>query len=370
MDLRSTYPTWVEVDLKAIDKNVREAQHLTQAQIMAVVKADGYGHGAVEVARAALAAGASWCGVARIEEAVELRQAQIESPIQILGLVPAGRLEEAIRAGISLTVCDVAQIVAAAVAGRTVGIDAQLHLKVDTGMHRLGARPEEASSLAAQIQEALGAQLQGVFTHFARADEHNPAPVDQQLQIFGEVVEAVRSEVNEPLLVHAANSAAMLSRPDTHFDMVRMGIAIYGLHPSAACPLPPSFAPALVWRTQLSQVTALPPGSGVSYGHTYVTRGHERIGTIPVGYADGMRRTAGNKALVGGVEVPVVGRVCMDQCMLQLDGVPDASVGDEVVLIGSQAGSTITAEDVAQRWETINYEVTCGIGARVPRVHI
>jgi alanine racemase len=172
-----------------------------------------------------------------------------------------------------------------------------------------------------------------------------------------------------PPLIHAANSAATLGWPETHFDLVRVGIALYGLRPSPAAPLPAGLQPALEWKTQLTRIRSVPPGEGISYGHEYVTRMTERIGTVPVGYADGLRRVAGNQLLVGGVEVPVVGRVCMDFCMVQLDRVPGAKEGDEAVIIGSQGDSRLSAEQVADRWGTINYEVTCGIGARVPRIY-
>ena len=170
-------------------------------------------------------------------------------------------------------------------------------------------------------------------------------------------------------LVHAANSAASLSRPSVYFNCVRVGIALYGLHPSAECPLPPSIRPALSWKSIIAQVKTLPPGRGVSYGHEYTTSHSERIGTVPVGYADGFRRTAGNQVLIRGQRVPVVGRVTMDQVMVQLDSVPDAREGDEVVVIGEQESGGITAEQVADRWGTINYEVTSGIAHRVPRLY-
>lgn len=173
-----------------------------------------------------------------------------------------------------------------------------------------------------------------------------------------------------PPIVHAANSAASLMRPSAHFNLIRVGIAMYGLHPSPECMLPEAIHPALSWKSVLSQIKILPPGRGVSYGHSYTTHAHERIGTVPVGYADGFRRIIGNQALLGERRVAVIGRVCMDQIMVQLDNVPEATPGDEVVLIGKQGDASITAEDLSQAWDTINYEVTCGIAARVPRVYL
>jgi alanine racemase len=212
--------------------------------------------------------------------------------------------------------------------------------------------------------------LEGVLTHFARADESDPAPTIVQETCFNDVIERLTAAGLRPPVIHAANSAATLTRPSAHFDLVRVGIAMYGLHPSSECPLPAEFRPVLSWKSQLSQVAQLPAGQGISYGHDYVTTRTERIGTIPVGYGDGFRRVSGNVVLVGGQQVEVVGRVCMDQALVQLDSVPEAKVGDGVVLIGSQGESCISAEDVAERWGTITHEIVCGISSRVPRVYV
>ncbi|MGH2620756.1 MAG: alanine racemase, partial [Anaerolineales bacterium] len=363
------YSTWVEVDLGIIEANARRLTELTQAAVMAVVKANGYGHGAVPVAQAAARGGASWLGVARAEEALELRAAGIGLPILVLGPVPVEQLAGLIAAGVSLTVSDEAQVDAAAKATRDQQASAKVQLKLDSGMNRLGAPPEAAAGLARRIREHPGLSFEGVFTHFARADEGVPEPVQRQVERFEQALAGLSSEGFRPPLVHAANSAATLGWPATHSDLVRVGIALYGLRPAPAVPLPTGLLPALQWKSQLTRIRSVPPGEGISYGHDYVTRQTERIGTVPVGYADGLRRTTGNQLLVGGVPVPVVGRVCMDYCMVQLDRVPRASEGDEVVIIGTQGASRLSAEQLADRWGTINYEVTCGIGARVPRVY-
>lgn len=366
----TAYSTWVEIDLGAIENNIRQIVDLTGVRVMAVVKANAYGHGAVPVAQAALRAGATWCGVARIDEALELRRAGLECPILLLGHIPAERLDEALTENISLTVWNAEQIEQASqAAGRTRQM-AHLHLKVDTGMSRLGVQAQEAPALAQQLAAAPGVILEGIFTHFAKADESDPATTNAQEARFQSVLQELEASGVRPKLVHAANSAASLTRPSAHFDMVRGGIAIYGLHPSAQCPLPETFHPALSWKSVLSMVKVLPPGRGLSYGHEYFTQKNERIGTIPVGYADGFRRTHGNQVLVGGGLAPIVGRVCMDQVLVQLDGVPQAREGDPVVLIGEQGGERISAEQVAKRWGTINYEVVCGIGPRVSRIYI
>ena len=369
MQYAETYSTWVEIDLQAIENNVRWFCENTGVQVMAVVKANAYGHGAVPCALAALRSGAQWCGVARIEEALELRRSGIECPILLLGYTPPERLVEAIANQISIVVWDLRQIEWAEAASRKAGRPAHIHLKVDTGMSRLGVQPEQAASLAKRLGEAESLYFEGIFTHFARADERKDEPTEEQALQFRRVLAELEAAGLKPPIVHAANSAAGLTRPSAYFNLVRAGIAIYGLHPSPDCMLPSTFCPALVWKTILSQVKILPPGRGISYGHAYSTRSEERIGTLPVGYADGLRRVAGNQVLIAGRRVTVVGRVCMDQVMVQLDEVPEARAGDEVVLIGIQGEEQITAEEIAQRWGTINYEVVCGIGSRVPRVY-
>jgi alanine racemase len=370
MESKEQYSTWVEVDLEAMANNVRQMKaRNASGEIMAVVKANGYGHGSIAAAQAALHAGAAWCGVARMEEALELRLAGLDCPILILGYTPPAGLELAIQQGISLTVWNEAQVQAAGQAALRLGASARLHLKVDTGMNRIGARPDGTADLAGQISRTKGMLLEGLFTHFARADEADLRFTCQQEQIFSEVIEALRSLGLLPKWLHAANSAAGLVHPPAGCNLTRMGISLYGLHPSDECQLPQEFRPALAWKTVLSQVKSVPAGQGVSYNHEYVTSRLERLGTLPVGYADGFRRARPNQALVGGVRAPVVGRVCMDQCVLQLDEVAGARAGDEVVLIGEQGQEMITAEEVAKRWGTINYEVVCAIGARVPRVY-
>jgi alanine racemase len=361
------FSSWAEVDLEAIADNVAAVRRHTRRQVMAVVKADGYGHGAVPVARAALAAGATWLGVARFEEAAELREAGLEVPILLLGLTPPERLAEAVALDVALTAWSAEQVDAAAVAAARAGRPARLHLKVDTGMSRLGVTPEGARDLAQHVRGRRAVVLEGIFTHFACADDPASSSADDQLRLFGEVVDSL-GDVRPPL-VHAANSAAILRLPGSWLDLVRLGIAMYGLSPGAAVPLLPGMRPAMTWKAVLAQVKTLPPGRGISYGHTYVTTRTERIGTLPVGYADGWRRIDGNEVLVRGRRLPIVGRVCMDQCMVRLDDVPGAAPGDEVVLVGRQGDDEITGDDVAARWGTIGYEVVCVVGRRVPRVY-
>jgi len=363
------YSTWIEVDCTAIENNVRLLCRMTGVAVMAVVKANGYGHGAVPVVRAALQGGATWCGVARIEEAMELRSAGIDCPILILGFTPWEKVESAIANDISMAAWTADQVNFAAVKAQNLGRKARLHLKVDTGMSRLGLSPEDAVALARSMVHTPSISFEGVFTHFARADEKDQFTTQQQERCFREVLTSLSAGDMLPPWIHAANSAATISHPNTWFNMVRPGIAVYGLDPSPDCRLPSDFRSALAWKTVISQIKRLPAGRGVSYGHEYSTASEERIGTLPVGYADGYRRVAGNKVLVRGKQIPVVGRVCMDQIMVQLDSVPEAREGDEVVLIGSQGEESLTVDNLAAIWRTVNYEVICGLGARVPRVY-
>ncbi len=369
MENRTAYATWVEIDLSAIENNVKLIRQQSGVQVMAVVKADGYGHGAVPVARAALRAGANWLAVARLEEALELRQAGLDAPILLLSYTPPSRLAEAIVTGLSLAVWTGEQVGVAAAAARRLENTARLHLKVDTGMNRIGVQPEAALQLARKITKTQGVRLEGLFTHFARADEADLSHTLEQVSQFQQMLTQLEVAGLRPAWVHAANSAASLKIPAARFDMVRLGIAMYGLHPSPDCPLPGAFRPALSWKAVLSHVKVLPPGQGISYNYEYFTRSRERIGTLPVGYADGLRRNQPSQVLIQGQKVPIVGRVCMDQVMVLLDQVPGSQPGDEVVIIGEQGGQRIRAEEVAQRWGTINYDVVCGIGRRVPRLY-
>ncbi len=369
MTYSADYSTWVEIDLGTIRNNVRFVIDNTHVQVMAIVKSNGYGHGAVQVAHAALEGGATWCGVARVEEALELRKSGLDCPILLLGYTPPGRYAEAIEKQLSITIWDEKQWNELASVARTLNIPARVHMKVDTGMSRLGIQVELATNLIDTITSTKGILFEGLFTHFACADEANTSLTDNQILLFKNLISELTSKNQIPTIIHASNSAGMFSQPNANFNLVRLGIALYGLQPSKDRKLPQAIQPALTWKSVLSQVKILPPQRGVSYGHLYFTKGYERIGTVAVGYADGYRRKNGNHVLIHGKRAPVIGRVCMDQVMVQLDEIPDAKAGDEVILIGHQGDETITAEEIADSWETINYEVVCGIGQRVARIY-
>ncbi|MEA3325762.1 MAG: alanine racemase [Chloroflexota bacterium] len=368
MDI-TTYSTWLEIDLGAIKHNVKEIIKMTNAEVMAVIKANGYGHGVLQVAKAVVQAGATWCGVARMEEALNLRRAGIDAQVMVLGYTPAGLIPDAIKNDIHVAIYDTEMARLYADQARKVSGKLKAHLKVETGMGRLGMPLEQAIKFLAQVHNHDAIHIDGIFTHLARADEPRVKSAAQQLGKFKLLLDQLRDRDLCPDMVHAANSAAVINFPEAYFDLVRPGIAIYGLDPSQETRLPETFKPALTWKAKIISVRGFPPGHGISYGSVYVTSKQERIGVIPVGYGDGYRRETGQQVLVRGQLVDVVGRICMDQCMIQLDSVPDAVVGDEVVLLGQQGEHTITANDLATGWGTINYEVICGLADRLPRLY-
>jgi alanine racemase len=342
-------------------------------RVLASLKADGYGHGALKVARTVLHNGASMLGVATVSEAIPLREAGIAAPILVFGYVPLWQMREAVRLDLTVTIYASEAARALARAAQALGKTARVHVKVDTGMGRLGIRSEQLDEILALVREVRdlpGLELEGIFTHFAKADAEDLTHARLQLARFQNVLQAIEAEGMRPPLVHAANSAATFSLPEARFDMVRPGIALYGLDPSPEVRLPAGFRPALSFKTQVAQVKLIPAGEGISYGCTYITERPTWIAVLPVGYADGFRRAPATwgSVLIHGQEAPILGRVCMDQSMVDVSHIPGVRVGDEVVLIGRQGQAALTAETVAGRLGTINYEVVSEILARVPRV--
>jgi alanine racemase len=341
--------------------------------VWAVVKADGYGHGAVPVAETALAAGASGLCVALVQEGVELRRAGVQGQILVLTEQPLDQVDELVAHRLTPAVCTVGAVsalVRAVGAHRFVGY--RVHVKVDTGMHRMGAQPEDVPVLLDAIAASGGAlRLGGVFTHLACADEPDHPSNSAQLARLDEVVAAARAAGHRPEVVHAANSAAALALPAARHDLVRSGIALYGIVPGdGVAGLCTELRPALSLRARVSRVARVSAGSGVSYGLRTVLDRDATIVTVPVGYADGVPRRLWQTGvmLVGGVRRPIVGVVTMDQVMLDC-GDDDVAVGDEVVLLGRQGDDEIRAEDWAEQLGTIGYEIVCGISRRIGRRH-
>jgi alanine racemase len=365
---------WSEVDLDAIRANVRALRDLAApAELLAVVKANGYGHGAVPVARAALGAGATWLGVARVDEGEQLRAAGIDAPVMLLS-EPAPRVADRVVAQRLTPVVYTepgidALAKAVADAGRAEPL--AVHLKVDTGMHRVGCTPEEAVALARHVAARDELALAGVCTHLAVADEPGNPYTTDQLSRFDAVLDALAARALRPPLAHAANSAALLTDPRARYDLVRIGIACYGLPPAPvlAAHAGVTLQPALSLRARITMVKTLPPGTRVSYGLRSEVGPSGRVATVPAGYADGVPRNlglAGGEVLVRGRRRPIVGVVTMDQLLVDLGDAP-ADVDDEVVLIGRQGDDEVTATEWAARLDTISYEIVTGIGARVPR---
>jgi alanine racemase len=378
---------WAEVDLGAIAGNVRELRRVTdpRAKVMAVVKADGYGHGAVEVARTALANGAEWLGVARLHEAVRLREAGLAAPLLVLGYTPpedAGRLVEF---DLRQSVYSLAAAEAYSAAAGRRGGRIRVHLKVDTGMGRLGLVPAalarengtdpvgEGLVRAAQaIARLPGLEAEGIFTHFAASDSADKTHARGQLRLFLEVLARLARDGMEFAVRHAANSAAVIDLPESHLDLVRPGIALYGLRPSDEVDLSRiRLTPAMALKTRIIHLKQVPAGTCVSYGMTHRAPAPTVIATIPTGYADGYRRLLSSKGemLVGGRRVPVVGRVCMDLTMLDVGAVPSPRIEDEVVIFGRQGDEAISADDLARTLGTINYEIVCDLTPRVERIY-
>lgn len=366
-------PARAEIDLGAVAHNVRLLRAASApAQLMAVVKADGYGHGAVPVARAALEAGATWLGVAMVDEAVVLRDHGIEEPILVLSEPRPGEMATAIDQRVRLAVYTEAGIAAAAAAAEVAGAVLPVHLKVDTGMRRVGAAPEETPTLAAAIGAQPALDLEGLWTHCAVADEPENEFTAVQIERFEEVLAAVVAQGIEPRVVHAANSAASIAHPTSRYDVVRCGIALYGVAPSAGTDGLVDLRPAMRLVSEITLVKRISAGDRVSYGHRYEAPRDATLATVPIGYADGVPRRlyeVGGEVLIRGRRFPIAGVVTMDQLMVDC-GDEDVAVGDEVVLIGRQGDHEVTANEWGERLGTIGYEIVCGISARVPRVYV
>lgn len=354
------------MDTSAIAQNTKLIQDLVgkSTRVMAVVKANGYGHGAVPAARAALAGGATWLGVSSVPEGVELRKAGIVAPILNMGYTPPAALSAGIAARLALTVYDDAGLKLIKSAGTPIPI----HVKVDTGMHRLGAAPQEAVRIAREIHADPNLRLEGFWTHFADAD----GDLDftrQQLKAFLDAREALGSAGVSGFISHAANSAGLIRCREARLDLVRAGLVIYGVNPVPGSTDPPGLRPALTWRTVVTHIVPVPSGDTVGYGRRFRASKPARVATIAVGYADGLHRVLSNRghALVRGRKLPIAGTISMDQAALDVTSVPDVVVGDVVTLIGSDGGAHQSADDMAEAAGTISYEILCAISNRVQR---
>jgi len=364
-------PAWVDVDLDAIRANVRAlAAAAAPAALLATVKADAYGHGAVPVARAAVEAGAAFLGVAFVQEGIELRDAGIDAPIMLLSEPPPTAAAAVIAQRLTPLVYTANGIDALAKAVVDAGAPPHaVHLKVDTGMHRVGCAVPDALGLAEMIAARDELEFEGLATHLAVADEPDSDYTDGQLDAFDDVVAAITSRVGRPAIIHAANSAGLLAHDRARYDLVRAGIALYGITPVDEAGTEVTLRPALSLHARVSYVKQLDAGARVSYGLRYTLPAAARIATVPVGYADGVPRAlgaVGGEVLVHGVRRPIAGTVTMDQLLVDV-GDLEVAVDDDVVLLGRQGTHEITADDWAARLDTIPYEVVTRLGGRLPR---
>ena len=365
---------WVEVDLAAIKANVAGlVKQAGSSQLWATVKANGYGHGAVEVARAALNAGASGLCVALADEAHELREAKIAAPILIVSEQPEAAFEQMLHDDVAATVYNEATINNYAAVAKRLRVVGKVHLKVDTGMHRVGAPVDSAIARIEQISALSSLQLDGIYTHFAAADLPSHDETDKQQQRFDGIVAELDRKGLRPKFVHTSNSAALLRNLNSKTDIVRVGIAIYGIAPSNETEdVASRLRPAMSLHARVSHVQRLSAGEGISYGLRTRLEKSANIATLPLGYADGVPRRlwrVGGEVLIGGKRCPIVGVVTMDQLMVNC-GDLEVKIGDRAVLLGAQKSESISANEIATRLETIGYEIVCGVSARMPRVYV
>lgn len=367
---RPLQPSWVEIDREAVAQNVRflKRQVGDDVTLVATVKANAYGHGAITVSRIALQNGAGYLAVASIREALELRDAGIDAPILVLSYTPVYAIREAVRHHITVTVYDLDLARAYNQVAQELGQTLKIHVKVDSGMGRMGVLTQDAVGLFRYLLNMSHIEIEGIFTHFSVADE-DTLYTDQQVKTFRSVLVPLRAAGIKFKYVHVSNSAGLLLGKDYHFNMVRAGILLYGCSASGLVEKPSELKPLMTWKTAIAQVKTLPAGHPIGYGNTYTTRTDEKVAVIPVGYADGFRRGPQKwpTVLVHGQRAPILGRVSMEKTVISVNHLDSVAIGDEVVLLGTQGDQTITAEEIAEEIGTISYEVLTNVLPRVPR---
>ena len=373
MPLPKGRPTFCFVDLKALCWNFQQVRKKVGPgiKILSVVKANGYGHGACEVAKTLADEGSDAFGVATLEEGIELRRGAIRSPILILAGVYPEQMNQLLQNKLTPVVCEPEVLHRLEALAQRRRRSLNFHLKVDTGMGRIGLLASEIDSWLPELAKLKALKLEGVFSHFSQAESVEGSYTQNQLEIFRHVVKRLRGEGFDPPLVHLANSVAVITLPSSHFTMVRPGLMLYGIHPSPEMMGQVALKPVLSWKTRIIQLKRLPKGSSISYGQTFVTERESLIATLPVGYGDGYHRLLSNRGavLVRGERAPIVGRVCMDLTMVDVTDIRGVQQGDEVVLLGKQGEETISADEMARWADTISYEILTSISARVPRIH-
>ncbi|MEG3890808.1 alanine racemase [Microcoleus sp. MON2_D6] len=366
---------WVEIDLAALTHNVKQLKKLLSphTQLMAVVKADAYGHGAVAVSQTALQAGASWLGVATIPEGIELREAGIEAPILLLGATHTAPQVKAIAHWhLQPTICTAKQALIFSEVLAGINQSLPVHAKLDTGMSRLGTSWQEATEFVQLVKRLPNLKLASIYSHLATADSPDPAVMIEQHQRFQQAIEQIKIAGINPPRLHLANSAAALADPDLHYDLVRVGLATYGLYPAPHLQSRSNLKPAMQVKARVTQVKTIEAGTGVSYGYQFIAERQTQIAVIGIGYADGIPRNLSNKmqVLVRGQFVRQVGAVTMDQLMLDVTDIPDLEVGEVVTILGKDGEYHISADDWAATLGTISWEILCGFKHRLPRVAV
>ncbi len=372
--VKEYYRVKADINLDAVAHNAEQIKkHLMPGvKLAAVIKADGYGHGAVPVAETVYET-ADWFAVSNIEEALELREAGVDKPILTLGYTAPLQLSDAIKNRITLTLCDMESAEEISEAATRIGLTAEVHIKVDTGMGRIGF-PADAG-FAALVAEAVNLpniKATGIYTHFARADEKDKDATELQFKKFLAFINSMENLGVTGLLRHAENSAAILSLPEYQLDMVRLGISLYGMYPSdEVMPADIVLQPAMEIKSHVAFIKEVPAGTAIGYNATYVTTAPKRIATVPVGYGDGYPRALSNcgRVLVHGKSAPIVGRVCMDQLMIDVTDVPEVKRGDTVTLMGREEKEMISAEEIGALSHSFHYEMVCNVGKRIPRVY-
>lgn len=368
-------PAWAEINLDNLAYNVQQVRAITnpKSMIMAVVKADAYGHGIVQTSKVVLENGADRLGVAILDEAITLRENKITAPIVILGYIPVSDLNYVVAYNLTPTIFEYSHAEALSREAVRANKRVSVHIKIDTGMGRLGFLPDEHSvEIVEKIMELPGIYVEGIYTHLAHADTGDRAYTNYQLSRFNWFLERLEQKNISIPIRHAANSAGILNYPESHFDMVRPGIVLYGMLPSDEINNAPGLKPVMSLKSRVASVKHVPAGCSIGYGCTYKLDKKSVIAVLPLGYADGYTRHFSNTshALVGGKRVPLIGRVCMDQIMVDITDVPGVAIGDEAVLLGKQKDLEITAEELAAQAGTINYEIVCMISHRVPRKYV
>ena len=366
--------TRAEIDLRAFRHNLQNLRNYLapQTQIMAVVKADAYGHGAVPCARIAVASGADYLGAGVIEEGIELRKSGINTPILILGSIFANEVEDLVYYDLATILCNLPLAQALSKEGRKQNKIVSVHIKLDTGMNRLGVSPKYSTTLLDQIHNLPNLKVEGISTHFSSADNEDISITQVQIEKFRTTLAKLK---NVPI-VHCANTSALFRIPESHFNMVRPGLILYGSLPSPSLNKVLSqkenhFQPVMQWKSQIILIKPIAKGQPISYSGSFITRQNSLVATLPIGYADGLHRSLSNKidVLIRGKRAPQIGNICMDMTLIDVTKIQGVAEGDEVVLFGEQEGQVIQVEEMATKGETIPYEILCNVGKRVPRIY-